>query len=222
MDCDRDHNIIMLWPLSIVIFTESLSSVLGDVLLNELDSDVIRQLADENDGLKAALENLRARLEELERLADTDTLLPLPNRRAFLRELERVLHQAARHKTPAAVLYVDVNGLKAINDCHGHQAGDAVLLHVARVLKASLRAGDMVARIGGDEFGLILDHLDEKAARAKGDVLATTVAAEPVDLGRASIRVSVTAGLTMVRAGDDVETVLARADAAMYAQRSER
>lgn len=222
MDCDRDHNIIMLWPLSIVIFTESLSSVLGDVLLNELDSDVIRQLADENDGLKAALENLRARLEELERLADTDTLLPLPNRRAFLRELERVLHQAARHKTPAAVLYVDVNGLKAINDCHGHQAGDAVLLHVARVLKASLRAGDMVARIGGDEFGLILDHLDEKAARAKGDVLATTVAAEPVDLGRASIRVSVTAGLTMVRAGDDVETVLARADAAMYAQRSKR
>jgi len=195
---------------------------LGDVLLNELDSDVIRQLADENDGLKAALENLRARLEELERLADTDTLLPLPNRRAFLRELERVLHQAARHKTPAAVLYVDVNGLKAINDCHGHQAGDAVLLHVARVLKASLRAGDMVARIGGDEFGLILDHLDEKAARAKAELLASTVATEPVDLGRASIRVSVTAGLTMVRAGDDVETVLARADAAMYAQRSER
>lgn len=195
---------------------------MGDVLLNELDSDVIRQLADENDGLKAALENLRARLEELERLADTDTLLPLPNRRAFLRELERVLHQAARHKTPAAVLYVDVNGLKAINDCHGHQAGDAVLLHVARVLKASLRAGDMVARIGGDEFGLILDHLDEKAARAKAELLASTVATEPVDLGRASIRVSVTAGLTMVRAGDDVETVLARADAAMYAQRSER
>lgn len=212
----------MLWPLTFVIFTESLSSVLGDVLLNELDSDVIRQLADENDGLKAALENLRARLEELERLADTDTLLPLPNRRAFLRELERVLHQAARHKTPAAVLYVDVNGLKAINDCHGHQAGDAVLLHVARVLKASLRAGDMVARIGGDEFGLILDHLDEKAARAKAELLASTVATEPVDLGRASIRVSVTAGLTMVRAGDDVETVLARADAAMYAQRSER
>ena len=121
-----------------------------------------------------------------------------------------------------ALFGVDVNGLKAINDCHGHQAGDAVLLHVARVLKASLRAGDMVARIGGDEFGLILDHLDEKAARAKAELLASTVATEPVDLGRASIRVSVTAGLTMVRAGDDVETVLARADAAMYAQRSER
>lgn len=200
----------------------SLGGVLGDVVLNELDSEVIRQLADENDGLKAALENLRARLEELERLADTDTLLPLPNRRAFLRELERVLYQAARHKTPAAVLYVDVNGLKAINDCHGHQAGDVVLLHVARVLKASLRAGDMVARIGGDEFGLILDHLDEHAAKTKADLLASTVAAEPVDLGRTCISVNVTAGLAMVRAGDGVETILARADAAMYAQRSER
>lgn len=190
--------------------------------MERLDSEVIRQLADENDGLKAALEDLRARLEELERLADTDTLLPLANRRAFLRELERVLHQAARHKTPAAVLFVDVNGLKAINDCHGHQSGDAVLLHVARVLKSSLRAGDTVARIGGDEFGLILDHLDEASAKGKAELLAQRVAAEPVDLGRNVIRVSVTAGLTMVRSGDDVETVLARADAAMYAQRSER
>ena len=190
--------------------------------LKELDSEVVRRLANENEGLKATLADLRARLEELERLADTDALLPLPNRRAFLRELERVLHQAARHDTPAAVLFIDLNGLKAINDCHGHQAGDAVLLHVARILKASLRAGDMVARIGGDEFGLILDHLDEPAARAKASQLARTVAHEPVDLGRAMVAVGVTAGLAMVRAGDAVETVLARADAAMYAQRSER
>lgn len=196
--------------------------MLGDVGLMELDRDVVRRLANENDGLKATLADLRARLEELERLADTDTLLPLPNRRAFLRELERVLHQVVRHNTPAAVLYIDLNGLKAINDRHGHQAGDAVLLHVARILKASLRAGDMVARIGGDEFGLILDHLDEPAARAKADQLARTVACEPVDLGRATVDVGVTAGLAMVQAGDAVETVLARADAAMYAQRSER
>ncbi len=206
----------------VALYCESHWVAFGGRTLERLDSEVIRQLADENDGLKAALEDLRARLEELERLADTDTLLPLANRRAFLRELERVLHQAARHKTPAAVLFVDVNGLKAINDCHGHQSGDAVLLHVARVLKSSLRAGDTVARIGGDEFGLILDHLDEASAKGKAELLAQRVAAEPVDLGRNVIRVSVTAGLTMVRSGDDVETVLARADAAMYAQRSER
>lgn len=190
--------------------------------LKDFDTGLVRRLADENEGLKATLADLRARLEELERLADTDTLLPLPNRRAFLRELERVLHQVARHDTQAAVLFVDLNGLKAINDCHGHQAGDAVLLHVARVLKASLRAGDMVARIGGDEFGLILDHLDEPAARAKADALTATVAREPVDLGHDQVKICVTAGLAMVRAGDTVDAVLARADAAMYAQRSER
>lgn len=201
---------------------ESLGSVLRGVRLKDFDSGVVRNLVDENEGLKATLADLRTRLEELERLADTDTLLPLPNRRAFLRALERVLHQAARHKTPAAVLFVDLNGLKAINDCHGHQSGDAVLLHVARVLQASLRAGDMVARIGGDEFGLILDHLDEPAARAKAKALEATVAREPVDLGHTTINVRVTAGLAMVGAGDAVETVLARADAAMYAQRSNR
>ncbi len=188
----------------------------------DLDNDVVRRLVDENEGLKATLADLQTRLEELERLANTDTLLPLPNRRAFLRELDHVLHRVARHNTPAAVLFIDLNGLKAINDCHGHQAGDAVLLHVASILKASLSADDMVARIGGDEFGLILNGLDEPAAMAEADLLARTVASEPVDLGRLAVKVSVTAGLAMVRAGDAVETVLARADAAMYAQRSER
>jgi diguanylate cyclase (GGDEF)-like protein len=188
----------------------------------DLDNDVVRRLVDENEGLKAALADLQTRLEELERLANTDTLLPLPNRRAFLKELDHVLNRAAGRDMPAAVLFIDLNGLKAINDCHGHQAGDAVLLHVASILKASLGADDMVARIGGDEFGLILDGLDEPAARAEADLLARTVANEPVDLGRVVVKVSVTAGLAMVRAGDDVETVLARADAAMYAQRSER
>lgn len=186
------------------------------------DDEAVRRLTEENEGLKATLADLRGRLEELERLADTDTLLPLPNRRAFLRELERVIHQTARYGKPAAVLFVDLNGLKAINDRHGHQAGDAALLHLARILKASLRAADMVARIGGDEFGLILDHLDEEQARAKADALVKTLAAAPLDLGRATIPVNVTAGLAMVGPGDVVETVLARADAAMYAQRSER
>lgn len=186
------------------------------------DDEAVRRLTEENEGLKATLADLRGRLEELERLADTDTLLPLPNRRAFLRELERVIHQTARYGGPSAVLFVDLNGLKAINDCHGHQAGDAALLHLARILKASLRAADMVARIGGDEFGLILDRLDEEQARAKADALVKAMAAAPLDLGRATIPVNVTAGLAMVVPGDVVETVLARADAAMYAQRSER
>ena len=186
------------------------------------NEDAIRRLLNENQALQAELETLRVRLSELERLADTDTLVPLPNRRAFLRELERVVHHMARYGTPSAVLFVDLNGLKTINDRHGHLAGDAVLLHVSEVLKFNLRAADTVARIGGDEFGLILHHLDEAAARAKAQSLVAAVADGTIAIGANEIKVSVTAGLSMIRDGDTVETVLARADAAMYAQRSER
>lgn len=177
------------------------------------------RLREENEALKAALEDMRARVAELEHLADTDTLVPLPNRRAFVREVERVIHQIGRYGTPAALLYVDLVGLKRVNDAHGHQAGDAMLLHVARLLKASLRASDLVARIGGDEFGLLLDHLEEADARAKADALEFRLSLSPLDLGRVTVKVSISAGLTMIRAGDTPEAAIARADAAMYAAR---
>jgi diguanylate cyclase (GGDEF)-like protein len=193
----------------------------GEVITDDGNLAVVR-LAKENHGLKLALEELRARLADLERLADTDTLVPLPNRRAFLRELERVIHHTARYGTPSVVLLIDLNGLKQINDRFGHQAGDAVLLHIARILKANLRAADTVARIGGDEFGLILDHLDLYAAGAKAMALVEEARARPFELGETVIPVHVTVGLAMVRDIDDVNSVLARADAAMYAQRSDR
>ncbi len=115
-----------------------------------------------------------------------------------------------------------MNGLKAINDRHGHQAGDFVLTHVAQLLKSSLRAADTVARIGGDEFGLILGHVDEAAAQAKAIALVAAVAGAPFSLCGRKMSASVTAGLAMIRAGDSVSAVLDRADAAMYAQRSAR
>ncbi|MFM9977808.1 MAG: GGDEF domain-containing protein [Sphingomonadaceae bacterium] len=184
------------------------------------------QLLAENEGLRAALDDMRARVDELERLADTDTLTPLPNRRVFVREVERVARQVARYATPAAVVFIDVNGLKAINDAHGHQAGDAALIHVATVLKRETRATDIVARIGGDEFGLLLDRLDHAAALAKIRALMDAVRESPLDLGAKRLTVSLSLGLTMVGAVDTVDAILARADAEMYAakaaQRSER
>lgn len=186
------------------------------------NDEAMRRLSQENRALQTELQILKERLAELERLADTDTLVPLPNRRAFLRELERVVHHMARYGTPSAVLFVDLNGLKAINDQFGHLAGDAVLQHVSSALKENLRAADTVARIGGDEFGLILHHLDEAAAQAKAESLVAAVACDGLPVGTHEISVRVTAGLAMIRDGDDVQSVLARADAAMYAQRSER
>jgi len=188
--------------------------------------DSVAQLYEENEGLKAAIADLRKRLAELETLADTDALVPLPNRRAFIRAVEQVIASSARYGTPAAIIFVDLDRLKRVNDAHGHQAGDAMLLHVARLLEANLRASDVVARIGGDEFGLLLDHLDEAAAYAKAVALTRAIAAHPLDLGAVSVSVAVTAGLAMIQPGDTAESAIARADAAMYAcraaQRSDR
>ena len=179
-------------------------------------------LSQENEELRAALEQMKARLDELERLADTDTLTPLPNRRAFLRRLHTLILQVARHETPAAVLFIDLDGLKRINDEYGHHVGDIVLREVAARLTASLRATDMVARIGGDEFGLILDHLGEADAEAKACALNHLIADTPIDLGCTTVTVSVSVGMAVVRGDDTAETLLERADAAMYAKRLHR
>lgn len=178
------------------------------------------QLLAENEGLRAALDEMRARVDDLERLADSDTLTPLPNRRVFVREVERVARHVARYETPAAVMFVDVNALKAINDAHGHQAGDAALIHVAALLTRELRATDVVARIGGDEFGLLLDHLDDEAAAAKAASLVTVLASEPLDLGARRLAVGLSIGLTMIRKDDSVDAILARADTEMYAAKA--
>jgi diguanylate cyclase (GGDEF)-like protein len=187
---------------------------------------LIVQQIDENELLAAALADMRARVDELERLVDSDTLTPLPNRRRFLRELDRIVHHGRRYKTPAFVMFVDLDGLKAINDAHGHLAGDAALIHIAEILATMLRTTDVVARVGGDEFGLLLEHLDEAAAYDKAAKLAEAVAASPLEIGGKPIPLSVSIGVAEVRPEDGCDAVLARADAAMYAAkpqaRSER
>lgn len=184
--------------------------------------DSIESLKEENDALRQEMRALEIRLGELERLADSDTLTPLLNRRAFLREVERCIARFERHGTPVIVMVADLDGLKAINDGAGHQAGDAVLMHVGYTLKTQLRTIDTVARIGGDEFGMILEELDLDAAEAKARSLAASVAEDTVD----GQPVSISIGYTLVCADDTLDRIMARADEAMYtrkrAQRSLR
>jgi diguanylate cyclase (GGDEF)-like protein len=187
---------------------------------SEPDSE-IRAIADENALLRASLAEMRQRLGELEQIADTDTLTPLPNRRRFLRELERVVGQAERHGTPAAVLYIDLNGLKTVNDRHGHVAGDAALIHVARLLQGLIRATDVVARIGGDEFGLILDHLDHNSAIETAERIGRCIAANPLDLGGCQIAVKAAIGVATILSGDSAADVMQRADRNMYVAKQE-
>jgi diguanylate cyclase (GGDEF)-like protein len=167
----------------------------------------------ENSALRARVAELEARIAQLERLADSDTLTPLPNRRLFFRAIERAVAQRARHGTPAALLFVDLNRLKEINDAHGHAVGDAALIHTAWVLRENVRGSDVVARIGGDEFGVLLEYADAEAAREKAAALVAAVKVSPLH-GRLPIEVAI--GVTALQADDTPEVALARADAEMY------
>jgi diguanylate cyclase (GGDEF)-like protein len=173
------------------------------------------QLSDENALLRASLSQMRDRLFELEDGADRDTLTPLPNRRCFLRELERVVSKANRHGTPAAILYVDMAGLKELNDRHGHFAGDSAIIHVARLLAGLIRSTDVAARISGDEFGLILDHLDHNSAIETGERIAKCISERPLDIGGALVTVEVAVGTATILPGDSVDDVLKRAERIM-------
>ena len=181
--------------------------------------DQAPDLAQEVDQLRATLAAMRGRIAELEHLADTDSLTPLPNRRAFMRELSRAIQNKTRHEISSAVLYIDLNGLKAVNDTYGHSAGDAMILHVGRELRERVRLNDTVARIGGDEFAIILTHSDQAAADAKAATLVSEIGGTSLDLGRAILPVGIGCGVSMVEADDRMEAVLTRADTAMYASR---
>lgn len=169
----------------------------------------------ENRALRARLAELEERLARAEHLADTDTLTPLANRRFFCRAVERSVAQLARHGTPAALVFIDLDGLKAINDTHGHGAGDEALVHTAWVLTENIRTGDVVARLGGDEFGVLLDYTDAAAAADKARSLCEALAARPLR----DLSLTISAGVTPLRPTDTPEAALARADAAMYSDK---
>jgi diguanylate cyclase (GGDEF)-like protein len=169
--------------------------------------------------LRAEVVRLTARLAEAEGLADRDALTPLLNRRAFVRELARSRALAARYGTPASLVYFDLDGLKAINDRFGHAAGDEALKAVAAMLADQVRASDVVGRIGGDEFAVILAQTDGFQAEAKAAALAQSVADPPPASLEPGVRLSVSWGVAEVRGDLAPEAVIAEADAAMYSAR---
>jgi diguanylate cyclase (GGDEF)-like protein len=181
--------------------------------------DAIMGLMSEVDSLRRELTQTRARLEDVEKTADQDGMLPLLNRRAFVRELTRYISFTGRYNTPASLIYFDLNHLKKTNDTHGHAAGDAVLAHFADVLQAHVRDSDCVGRLGGDEFGVLLSHADQEQALKKADVLASALETSPTIWNGHSIPVSFAYGAFELKSGDNPDTAMARADQAMYAQK---
>ena len=172
--------------------------------------------------LKRELEDARARIAELELRADVDPLLDILNRRGFERELKRSLAYVTRYGTPAALLYVDLDGFKAINDRHGHAAGDALLKAVAAELATHVRASDVVARLGGDEFGVLMWNAGEPQALMRARDLETRIEAIGLAHGAAKLNVGASVGVALLRGDLDPAALIDLADRAMYARKKER
>ena len=176
----------------------------------------IMSLMEEVERLRKELKRNQSRVERLEQLADQDSLAPIANRRAFVREMSRIMAFSQRYGTASSVLYFDVDGLKIINDTHGHAAGDAMLLFIANVLVENIRESDIVGRLGGDEFGVLLAQADKKGANEKAASLAAAVAEKEFLWQGARLPISLSYGAYSFRPNEDVGTALANADKAMY------
>ncbi len=183
---------------------------------------VVMSLMQEVESLRRELERTKEKLSEVERVADTDTLSSIANRRAFVRELSRVMSYAERYNVETSLLFFDVDGLKDVNDRDGHAAGDAVLIHIAEVLHANIRTSDVVGRLGGDEFAVILSHANEVQAMQKADLLQSRIAETPVNFDGKTISTAASVGVYTFGPGETPTNVLAAADKKMYSQKQAR
>jgi diguanylate cyclase (GGDEF)-like protein len=189
---------------------------MNDVVIPVTDPDT---LLAEVRRLRAEIAQLNERVELLDRLAYQDVLIDLPNRRGFMRQLEGTIDRVSRYDDSAAMLFVDIDGLKMINDTFGHQAGDEALTLVAHMLSEGVRKSDCVARLGGDEFGILLERADEKNALETAVRLGDTIAGCEFCYQGTCLPLSVAIGLTVIEPHDQPDAVVARADQAMYREK---
>ena len=160
-------------------------------------------------------ELLLTRERELERLAYYDELTGLPNRRSVLRQLEALISRGRRHGHPLAVLMVDADHFKDLNDRHGHAAGDAALRTLAERLRERLRTEDVAGRFGGEEFVIGLPDADAAGAIAVAEAVRAAVREHPLTVAGTEETLTVSVGWAAWE-GDDLAQLLARADRALY------
>jgi diguanylate cyclase (GGDEF)-like protein len=168
--------------------------------------------------LAAALE----RIDELQAHADTDFLLDIPNRRGFERELNRSIAYIKRYQASGALIVLDVDRLKPINDAFGHAAGDQVLKAIVAELRRHVRTSDVIGRLGGDEFALLLWNLSETDACAKAGALEQAFDRLTFVFRGRTVMAGASAGVAVLGPHAEVGKALEEADSAMYVRKAQR
>lgn len=176
--------------------------------LDALQAEIVR--------LNKRIASLIRRAEVAEALAAHDVLTPVLNRRGFMDQLARTMAYSGRHQVPAVLIYLDMDGFKAINDHMGHAAGDAALIHVAELLLANVRGSDAVGRLGGDEFGIVLLNADLEAGQMKAEQMMARLGQAVFAYEGQAVVLGGSFGVRALEAHKDAEHWLAEADAAMW------
>ncbi len=172
--------------------------------------------------LRAEVAALTVRAETAEALADHDVLTPALNRRGFMSVLNRSMAYCRRHEVEAALLYLDMDGFKGVNDGLGHAAGDAALMAVADLLLANVRESDAVGRLGGDEFALLLMNAGADEGREKAKRLAASLETEGFVWDGSTVALGGSFGVRAYAGQTDPEVWLSEADAAMWLRKKAR
>ncbi|MFO7648318.1 diguanylate cyclase domain-containing protein [Halomonas campaniensis] len=169
-------------------------------------------------GLIADITSLKAHQQELEHIAHYDALTGLPNRTLLADRIRQAMAAARRHQQRLALVFIDLDGFKSVNDAHGHAMGDRLLMELGRRMKAALRESDTLGRLGGDEFVAVLGDLDSEEACLPVLERLREVAAAPVEIDGQRLEVSASLGVTFYPAGEelDADQLLRQADQAMY------
>lgn len=171
--------------------------------------------------IERSIRRLRAQTEQLTLLAHTDPLTALANRRYLIEQLEREFARAKRYRRPLALLYIDLDGFKAINDRFGHLFGDEILRSLSMAIRAVLRSTDLLARIGGDEFAVLLPETTIKDAVGVANKLRKALGAYGASLGTSVPPLTFCAGVAQMREEDEtIDDLLARADEAQYSAKT--
>ncbi|GGE63028.1 GGDEF domain-containing protein [Niveispirillum cyanobacteriorum] len=165
---------------------------------------------------EAKIAEQKERIEHLETLSMTDELTGLLNRRGFVEAFHRELAMARRTGMGGVLVIIDLDGFKAVNDSHGHLCGDWYLRQAGRILKDNVRANDIVARFGGDEFAVLLTHTDQTQGMARAEMLSSIFNAQSCQWQMQSLPMRASFGMQAFGPGDQEEDLIRRADAGMY------